>query len=86
VLPPRVMKEIQEQVPDIHGVLAPVPITLQLDGLRVKLPYEDYHASIEKLELDGGVVLSDVAWITPSKMKNYILVKIRRRSDVGFVL
>lgn len=86
VLPPRVMKEIQEQVPDIHGVLAPAPITLQLDGLRVKLPYEDYHAPIEKLELDGGVVLSDVAWITPSKMKNYILVKIRRRSDVGFVL
>ena len=86
VLSPRVMKEIHEQIPDIHNVLAPAPITLQLDGLRVKLPYEDYHVAIEMLELDEGVLLSDVARITPSKMKNYILIKIRRRSDVGFIL
>ncbi|WP_406670555.1 methanogenesis marker 7 protein [Methanolobus sp. ZRKC4] len=84
VLPPRVMKEIHEQVPQIEDVLSPAPITLQLDGLRVKLPYEEFHKKIEDLEFDEGIKLSDLARITPSKMKNYILVKIKRESEVGF--
>ncbi|WP_440952960.1 methanogenesis marker 7 protein [Methanococcoides sp. FTZ1] len=82
-LPARVMKEIQEQVPDILDVLAPAPITLQLDGLRVKLPFEEYHETIGNIEFDEGFRLSDIANITPSKMKNYILIKIKRRSEVG---
>ncbi len=80
----RVMKEIQDQVPDISNVLTPSPITLQLNGLRVKLPYDQYHEKIENIEFDEGFRLSEVADITPSMMKNYILIKIKNKSDTGF--
>ncbi|WP_406660467.1 methanogenesis marker 7 protein [Methanolobus sp. ZRKC3] len=86
VLPPRVMKEIHEQIPEIWDILTPAPITLQLDGLRVKLPYDDFHERIGNLEFDEGLKLSEIASITPSKMKNYILIKIKRESEVGFAV
>jgi len=84
VLPARVMKEIENQIPEIHNVLSPGPITLQLKGLRVKLPYEAFHKRVENLEFDEGVFLSELANISRSKMKNYILIKIKYKSDVGF--
>ncbi|ADI74655.1 methanogenesis marker protein 7 [Methanohalobium evestigatum Z-7303] len=84
VIPARVMQEIERQISDIQNVLSPAPITLQLDGLRIKLPYEDYHKNIENLEFDEGVVLSEIADVMPSKMKNYILVKIKPESEVGY--
>lgn len=84
VIPARVMQEIERQISDIQNVLTPAPITLQLDGLRIKLPYEDYHENIENLEFDEGVVLSEIANVMPSKMKNYILVKIKPESEVGY--
>ncbi|MCD4806894.1 MAG: methanogenesis marker 7 protein [Methanococcoides sp.] len=83
VLPARLMKEVQEQVPDILNVLTPAPITLQLDGMRVKLPYDRYHEAVGNIVFDEGFLLSDVANILPSKMKDYILVKIKRRSEVA---
>ncbi|MCM1985653.1 methanogenesis marker 7 protein [Methanococcoides seepicolus] len=82
VLPARLMKEVQEQVPDILNVLTPAPITLQLDGMRIKLPYDRYHEAVGNIEFDEGFLLSDAANILPSKMKDYILVKIKRRSEV----
>ncbi|AKB73817.1 putative methanogenesis marker protein 7 [Methanosarcina lacustris Z-7289] len=86
VLPARVMKEIENQVPEIRKVLSPAPLTVQLDGLRVKLPYDEFHEKIEKLEFDEGVSLSELANISRSKMKNYILIKIKYKSDVGFAI
>lgn len=86
VLPARVMKEIENQVPKIRTVLSPAPLTLQLDGVRVKLPYDQFHEKIEKLEFDEGVTLSELANISRSKMKNYILIKIKSKSDVGFAI
>ena len=86
VLPARVMKEIKDQVPEIENVLTPAPITIQLDGLRVKLPYDEFHEKVEKIEFDEGPILSEVAKVMPSKMKNYILIKVQRKSEVGFVI
>ncbi|MBN1134306.1 MAG: methanogenesis marker 7 protein [Methanosarcinaceae archaeon] len=86
VLPARVMKEISDQIPEIEYVMTPAPITLQLDGLRVKLPYGEYHERIENLEFDEGPLLSEIAKVMPSKMKNYILIKIQHKSEVGFVI
>lgn len=86
VLPPRVMKEIHEQIPQIEQVLTPAPVTLQLDGLRVKLPYDEFKERIENLEFDEGTRLRELARVIPSKMKNYILIKIKRESEVGFAI
>ncbi|MCS3924021.1 methanogenesis marker 7 protein [Methanosalsum natronophilum] len=83
-IPARVMKEVHEQVPAINKVLTPSPITLQLDGLRIKLPYDEYKSKIHHIEFDEGFILGDIANISPSNMKNYILVKIKRESDIGF--
>ena len=86
VLPARVMKEIKDQIPEIEHVLTPAPITIQLDGIRLKLPYDEFHEKVEKIEFDEGAILSEVAKVTASKMKNYILIKIQRKSEVGFVI
>lgn len=86
IIPARAMKEIENQVPEIHAVLSPVPLTLQLNGIRVKLPYDEFHEKIGNLEFDEGVILSELANISRSKMKNYILIKIKSKSDVGFAI
>jgi len=86
VLPVRIMKEIKDQIPEIEHVLTPAPITVQLDGLRVKLPYDKFHEKVENIEFDEGPILSEVAKVTPSKMKNYILIKVQRKSEIGFVI
>jgi len=83
VLPARIMKEVQEQIPEIESVYTPAPLTLQLDGLRIKLPYVEFHKKIENLELQDNIHLVDVADIKPSKMKDYILVKVKRKSETG---
>jgi putative methanogenesis marker protein 7 len=86
IIPARVMKEIENQVSDIHKVLSPAPLTLQLNGVRVKLPYDEFHEKIENLAFDEGVILSELANVSKSKMKNYILIKIKSKSDVGFAI
>ena len=86
VIPVKVMTEIENQIYEIHSALSPAPLTLQLDGIRVKLPYDEFHEKIEKLEFDEGVILSELANISRSKMKNYILIKIKSKSEVGFAI
>lgn len=86
IIPARVMKEIENQVPAIQTVLSPAPLTLQLNGVRVKLPYDEFHEKIEDLKFDEGVILSELASVSRSKMKNYILIKIKSKSDVGFAI
>ena len=67
-------------------MLSPAPLTLQLNGVRVKLPYDEFHEKIENLEFDEGVILSELANVSRSKIKNYILIKIKSKSDVGFAI
>ena len=84
VLPARVMKEIENQVPEVMASLAPSPLVLKLSGVRVKLPYDLFHERVENIEFDEGPKLSELADITKSKMNDYILVQIKPKSEVGF--
>jgi len=84
--PPRVMEAVREQVPDIMRSYSPLPIALNLNGLRIKLPYKEYHEAVEQVKFDEGVVLGEIAKVMPSKMKNYILVRILPMSETGFVV
>lgn len=86
VEPPRIKKEIDDQIPEIHDVLSPLPIALQLRGARVKLPFEDFHDRLEEVKFVEGVVLSDIATVMPSRMKDYILIRILPRSETGFMI
>ncbi|KQC16206.1 MAG: methanogenesis marker 7 protein [Methanothrix sp.] len=84
--PPRVMEAVREQVPDITQSLSPLPIALNLNGLRIKLPFEEYHEAVAMVTFDEGVTLGEIAKIVPSRMKNYILVRILPNSETGFVV
>lgn len=86
VAPPRIKKEIEEQIPEIMDSLHPLPITLQMNGARVKLPYEEYHEQIENIRFVEGVTMKEVARIMPSKMRSFILIKALPKSETGFVI
>ncbi|MCZ7399921.1 MAG: methanogenesis marker 7 protein [Candidatus Methanoperedens sp.] len=86
IAPPRIKKEIEEQVQEIIDSLHPLPITLQLNGARVKLPYEEFHEMLENIRFVEGVTMKEVAQVLPSKMRNFILIKPRPKSETGFVI
>ncbi|NYT02840.1 MAG: methanogenesis marker 7 protein [Methanosarcinales archaeon] len=83
--PPRVMDAVREQVPELEMSFSPLPIALNLNGCRVKLPYEDFHQAVERVTFDEGVTLGEIAQVKPSRMKSYILVRILPMSETGFV-
>ncbi len=83
--PPRVMDAVREQVPDVEFSYSPLPIALNLTGVRVKLPYNDYKDAVKAVTFDEGVKLGEIATIKPSRMKDYILVRILSASETGFV-
>ena len=79
--PPRLMDLILEKVEAIHEVTSPTPVTVQMAGLRVKLPYETYAKPLRELELEQGVRLGDIADVLPSRMRTYIWVRVRPFSE-----
>jgi putative methanogenesis marker protein 7 len=83
--PPRVMDAVREQVPDVEYSYSPLPIALNLTGVRVKLPYAAYKDAVKAVTFDEGVKLGEIASIRPSRMKDYILVRILPASETGFV-
>ena len=83
--PPRVMDAVREQVPEVEFSYSPLPIALNLTGLRVKLPYDLYKDKVKAVTFDEGVKLGEVATIRPSRMKDYILVRILPSTETGFV-
>jgi methyl coenzyme M reductase subunit C-like uncharacterized protein (methanogenesis marker protein 7) len=86
VEPPRIMYEIKNQIPEINEVLSPVPINLQIDGLRVKLPYVEYRDDVEEIKFDEGYKLREMAEIRRSLFKRSILLKVMPRSETGFTI
>jgi len=83
--PPRVMNAVREQVPEVEYSFSPLPIALNLTGVRVKLPFEEYMNRVKAVKFDEGVTLGEIATIKPSRMKDYILVRILPASETGFV-
>ncbi|RQW80430.1 MAG: methanogenesis marker 7 protein [Methanothrix sp.] len=83
--PPRVMDAVREQVPDVEYSYSPLPIALNLGGVRVKLPYERYKDAVKAVTFDEGVTLGEIATIRPSRMKDYILVRILPASETGYI-
>jgi putative methanogenesis marker protein 7 len=82
----RLMDVIKEQVPEIQDVLSPTPITVQMSGLRVKLPFDTFATRIKGVEIEDGVTVGDIADLLPSRMRDYILIRIRRFSDTNIMV
>jgi putative methanogenesis marker protein 7 len=83
--PPRVMDAVREQVPEVEYSYSPLPIALNLTGVRVKLPFEQFKERVRAVKFDEGVTLGEIAAVRPSRMKEYILVRILPASETGFV-
>jgi putative methanogenesis marker protein 7 len=86
VSPARLMDLIREKVPAILDVTSPTPLTVQMRGLRVKLPYDTFAAPLRQIEIEDGITIGDVAEVVPSRMRDYILVKIRPFSETNMVV
>ncbi|MDD1673574.1 MAG: methanogenesis marker 7 protein, partial [Methanomicrobiales archaeon] len=67
-------------------VTSPTPVTVQMTGLRVKLSYEEYAGVLRDLEIEEGIYVGDVAEILPSRMRNYIIVRIKPYSETKLVV
>ncbi len=76
-----VKTEIEYQVPAIKEVYSPVPVVSQLDGVRVKLNYDDYHDEIAEV-LINDQRLDEISEIRRSMMYNYTLVKLLSETSI----
>ena len=86
VSPARLMDLIREKVPAVLDVTSPTPLTVQMRGLRVKLPYDTFAAELRQIEIEDGIKIGDVAEVAPSRMRDYILVKILPFSETNTVI
>jgi putative methanogenesis marker protein 7 len=83
VVDPIVVKEeVERQVPQAVEALSPNPVTLKVDGLRVKLPFDEYHAKVEDVKVEGRR-LAEVASVRKSQMRDYILIRMLPESMFG---
>lgn len=86
IFPPRLMAILEEQIYEIALLTHPTPVTAQMEGLRVKLPYELYSDDLRALKISDGVSLGDVADVLPSRMRNYILIRVKPFSETGILV
>jgi putative methanogenesis marker protein 7 len=86
VSPARLKAVIEEKMPGIRAVTHPTPVTVQIAGLRLKISYETYANNVRALEIEEGITIGDIADIYPSKMRNYIWLKIRPFSDTNIMV
>ncbi|MBM5805887.1 MAG: methanogenesis marker 7 protein [Candidatus Verstraetearchaeota archaeon] len=70
-----VKEEVERQVPESVEALSPNPVTLKVDGVRIKLPYDEYHDKVAGITLDGKR-LGGLAVVKRSLMRDYILVRV----------
>ncbi len=81
---PTEIKALLENFEPIDMCLRPAPLVMHLDGLRAKIPYEEYHEAIENMTVYGRR-LRDVCFITPSKIDDSsMLIRIKTRSQVAY--
>ncbi|OFV67151.1 MAG: Uncharacterized conserved protein UCP019164, methanogenesis [Candidatus Syntrophoarchaeum caldarius] len=75
-VPPWVVTdELLHQVEDIRYSLAPAPIVQRINGVRIKLPYDDYHRAVENVVISDRK-LSEIARIKRSVNRSRILVEL----------
>ncbi|HKL97485.1 MAG TPA: methanogenesis marker 7 protein, partial [Methanocorpusculum sp.] len=86
VSPARLQALIKQELPEIEEVYSPCPIAVQLNGLRIKFAYPEYAQKIRDLVIEDEVKVGDVADVLPSRMRNYILIRIRPLSETNIVV
>ncbi|KUG19472.1 hypothetical protein ASZ90_010795 [hydrocarbon metagenome] len=86
IFPARLKDVIEEKVYEVATLTHPTPVTVQMTGVRVKLPYDDYAPEFRALEIQDGVAIGDIAEVLPSRMRNYIIIRIKPYSETGVMV
>lgn len=74
-VPPYYLKhEVENQIPEINESTSPAPITVKLDGLRIKLPYGKFEKRIRNVKI-LDFKLGDICEVFPSVVEGHTLVK-----------
>jgi len=75
-VPPWVVKEeLLDQIEDIRYSLAPGPIVQRINGVRIKIPYDDYHEAVENVMISDRR-LAEIAIIKKSPNRGRIIVEL----------
>ncbi|MEM0330021.1 MAG: methyl-coenzyme M reductase family protein, partial [Archaeoglobaceae archaeon] len=65
-VPPYYLKsEVENQIPEINEITSPAPITVKLNGLRIKLPYDKFGDKIKNVKI-LDFKLGDICEVFPS--------------------
>ena len=81
---PAEVKQILQEYEPIDMCLRPAPMVLHLDGLRIKIPYEEHREYLENVQVYGKK-LGEVAYIQPSRIdSSSVIVRIKTRSQVEY--
>ena len=86
VSPARLQMLLEQEIPEIEDILAPAPVAVQLNGLRLKLSYPEYADRIRSLVIEDGITVGDVCDVLPSRMRDYVLIRIRPLSETNIVV
>ncbi len=86
VNPARLMAVLDDAMEITKGSIHPTPIVVQIRALRVKLPYDTYADAIGAIEIENGVIIADITQIFPSRMRDYILIRIRPFSETKIMV
>ncbi|HVO78054.1 MAG TPA: methyl-coenzyme M reductase family protein [Methanomassiliicoccales archaeon] len=79
---PAEVKQRIDQLEQVKQSLRPSPVVLHLDGLRVKVPYEENREAIANLDIYGRR-LGDVSTIRPSRLGGSTMIRILTRAQVA---
>jgi methyl coenzyme M reductase subunit C-like uncharacterized protein (methanogenesis marker protein 7) len=55
-------------------------------GLRVKLPYDTFAGAVRQVEIEDGITIGDIAEVLPSRMRDYILIRVKPFSETNVVV
>ncbi len=79
---PAEVKTVLEEYEPINMCLRPAPMVLHLDGLRVKIPYQEHVEHLSNVKIYGRP-LGEIADIQPSKIDDSsTIIRIKTRSQV----
>lgn len=79
---PAEVKTVLEEYEPINMCLRPAPMVLHLDGIRVKIPYQE-HVEYLRSVMIYGRPLGEIATIEPSKIDDSsVIIRIKTRSQV----
>ncbi|MBN2734156.1 MAG: methanogenesis marker 7 protein [Methanomicrobiaceae archaeon] len=86
VSPARLMSVIDDELEITKSSTHPTPVTVQITGLKLKIPYEDYSEYVRAIKIEEDITVGDVAEILPSRMRNYIWIKIKPFSETNIMV